>query len=74
MEGIDQLKKIVLPSGRHFIFYAPPSRSAKLPLILFYHGKLGTAEKYIKKSHWIQKADELKYAICFLQAQGSRFS
>lgn len=69
MEGF---KKIILPSKRHFLLYAPKSYSneTKLPLLIFYHGKLGTAEKYINKSRWSERAEKEKFVVCFAQAQG----
>lgn len=65
--------KIELSSNRHFLFYSPDNRAKEMPLILFYHGKLGTAEKYLKKSNWIQLAEELKFVVCFAQAQGTPY-
>jgi poly(3-hydroxybutyrate) depolymerase len=64
------MKKITLSSSRYFLCYSPSTPQKQMPLLIFYHGKLGTAEKYIRKSNWIQKAEELKFVVCFGQAQG----
>lgn len=68
---MDGFRRIILPSKRHFLVYSPKlPHPEKMTLLIFYHGKLGTAEKYINKSKWSERAEREKFIVCFAQAQG----
>lgn len=65
--AIDATVSTATGGTRSYIVFPPPGGAKRSPLVLVYHGALGTAEGTAQETDFVQLAEQDGYVVAFLQ-------